>query len=306
MGQDHPRHGNVRGHCRNLKILLLGPNGQLGSDITRAADGFDGLTILPCPRSALEVTNIDAIAGVLESSGADVVLNTTSYHLTDEVEDNADKAVAINAHGVAALAKACFEQNKGFATISTDYVFGGENQQTPYRETDRPAPINVYGATKAMGEALALYHHPASLIFRVASLFGVTGPSGKGANFIEVMLKLARERDELRVVNDQIMCPTHTADAAQSILTALSKKAPGGVYHCVGTGQGSWFDLASEAIKQAGIDVKITPVPATEFPTRATRPGYTVLDNSKLAAICGPIPHWRDGVQRYLAAKGHL
>ena len=288
-----------------MKILLLGPNGQLGTDIALAAEAA-GVAVEPCSRSMLEVEQGAAIVRVLEASDADIVLNTTSYHKTDEVEDNAQKAIAVNAHAVGRLAEACRDLGKRFVTISTDFVFGAGHNVTPLTETDAPGPINVYGSSKLMGESLAIYHNPDCLIFRVASLFGVKGPSGKGANFIEVMLKMAKERDHLRVVRDQIMSPTYTADAAQAIIGSLVLKAPAGVYHCVGSGQASWFDLAREAIDLAGIDAAILPIRSSEFPTRAARPGYTVLNNSKLAAIVGPIPDWRDAVKRYLIAKGHL
>ena len=288
-----------------MRILLLGPTGQLGADIAIAAETA-GATIIPCPRVALEMEDGAAIVRVLAESEADVVLNTTGYHKTDEVEDNAPKAIAVNAHAVGILARACRDQGKRFATISTDFVFGADRRVAPYAETDAPGPINVYGASKLMGESLARFHNPDCLIFRVASLFGVKGPSGKGANFIEIMLNQAREQDRLRVVRDRVMSPTYTADAARAIVGALLMRASAGIYHCVGSGRASWFELAREAIELVGSGAIVVPVRSSEYRTRATRPDYTVLDNAKLADIVGPIPDWRDAVRRYLIAKGHL
>ncbi|MEX0742199.1 MAG: dTDP-4-dehydrorhamnose reductase [Phycisphaeraceae bacterium] len=286
------------------RILLLGSNGQLGSDLIRAAQGRADVEITPLCRDDLDVTQPEQIVATLGEHAFDVLINGTSYHKTDEVEANADQAVAINAHAVREMARACGEANARFVHVSTDYVFDGRAEQ-PYREDDATGPLNVYGAAKRMGETLAQSVHDDVLIFRVASLFGIAGASGKGGNFVETMIRVGREKGALRVIADQFMSPTATADVAEILLTAICEGAPAGIYHAVNSGQASWFDFASQIIQRAGIDATVDPIPATEYPLPAARPAFSVLDNTKISDIVGPIPHWTDALDRYLSAKGH-
>jgi len=242
---------------------------------------------------------------VLAGHGFDALINCTSYHKTDEVESHPVHAIAVNAHAVRAMAEACAARGARFVHISTDYVFDGLAGR-PYTEDDPPGPLNVYGATKAMGESLARATHEDTLIFRVASLFGLAGASGKGGNFVETMIRVGREKGTLRVIDDQFMSPTATADAAELILQALERNIPAGTYHAVNSGVASWHEFASRIIERAGIDATVDPIPAAEWPTVAQRPAYSALDNGRLASHLGPIPHWQDALDRYLRAKGHL
>lgn len=293
-----------------MKVLLLGPGGQLGGDIRRAHEAAGApFELIPFGRGRLDVADPAAVAATLADRDFDALVNCSSYHRTDEVEDNAGLAFAVNAHGVAALAAACAAKGATFLHVSTDYVFGGDPaRRTPLAEDAALAPVNVYGASKAMGETLARLACPEALILRVASLFGVDGASGKGGNFVETMLRFGREKGALRVVDDQIMSPTATADAAAAILGLLARDAEAGVYHVVNSGGGvSWFDFAREIIRAAGVDAAVEPCPSSEYPTRAMRPAYSALDNGRLAATLGtPMPDWRDALARYLAAKGHV
>lgn len=290
-----------------MRILVLGANGQLGSDLLCACElQFTKAKTIALCRHDLDISNLDAIKTVLSGYEFEALINCASYHKTDEAEGHATEAFAINAHAPRRMAAVCKEKGARFIHISTDYVFGGANSR-PYVESDSASPLNVYGASKLLGENLVLREYAeGSTIARVASLFGIAGSSGKGGNFVETMLRIAREKGEVRVVNDVRMSPTSTADAAQVILSLIEQDAAPGIYHVVNSGEATWFEFAREIISQAGISARATPVTSQEFPTVAARPSYSVLSNEKASKITGPIPHWRDALNRYLSEKGHL
>ncbi|MBI1187452.1 MAG: dTDP-4-dehydrorhamnose reductase [Alphaproteobacteria bacterium] len=290
-----------------MKALLLGPNGQLGSDIQRFAAGEAALSLLPFGRDQADLGDIDGVARAIQTLDFDALINCTGYHRTDEAESNRDYAYAINAQAVRALAEICAVKRARFVHVSTDYVFGGDARRTPYTEELTPAPLNVYGASKAEGEALARAAHEDVLIVRVASLFGVAGASGKGGNFVETMLRLARERGALEVVDDQIMSPTAAADAAGAILALLRTRAAAGVYHVVNDCGGvSWRAFAQEIVAQAGLDVSVAAASSATRASAARRPAYSALDNAKLANAGVAMRPWRDALHAYLVAKGHI
>lgn len=285
--------------------VLLGPNGQLGTDIQAANANGGILSIMPAPRAQIDLENIDAAIGALRERPFDVLINCSSYHKTDEVEENAQRAFTINAHLVARLAELCAGRKARFVHISTDYVFGGGDTREPLTETDAKAPVNVYGASKAMGEDLARLANPDALILRVASLFGVAGASGKGGNFVETMIKFGRERGVLKVVADQFMSPTSTADIAAALLKLLRQEAAPGIYHVVNSGSATWAAFASRIIERADVAARVVPITSAEFPTKAKRPPYSVLSNAKLSAAIGGMRPWEEALDAYLVAKGH-
>ncbi|MDM8007819.1 MAG: dTDP-4-dehydrorhamnose reductase, partial [Phycisphaerae bacterium] len=221
-----------------------------------------------------------------------------------QVERNATLAFTINAHAVKAIAEACAGKNATFVHVSTDYVFDGRGSR-PYREEDKPAPVNVYGASKAMGELLSRHVHDKTIIARVASLFGVAGASGKGGNFVETMIRVGREKGRLQVVNDITMSPTSTADVARMILDLLTEKAEPGIYHTVNSGQATWYEFAREIIARSKISAEVVPINSAQYPTAAMRPAYSVLDNHRTATVVGAIPSWHEALSRYLVEKGH-
>ena len=173
-------------------------------------------------------------------------------------------------------------------------------------KTDPTAPINVYGASKEVGETLARLAFDNLVIVRVASLFGVAGASGKGGNFVETIIRLGRERGTIRVVDDQVMSPTSTADVARFLLRMLVEGCVPGVYHVVNGGTATWFRFAKEIIHQAGIDASVLSCTSDELPTRAARPRYSALDNTKVSTRFSGLPPWEEALERYLHAKGHL
>lgn len=290
-----------------MRLLLLGANGQLGSDILAINTKLERPhTIELLPRSALDVAQAAAIAPALEPLSFDAVVNCTSYHKTDEVEREGGRAVAVNCAAPKILAEICAQKRARFVHISTDYVFGGYIPAVPLRETDPAAPVNVYGATKLLGENLAFAAHKDTLVLRVASLFGVAGASGKGGNFVETMIRFGRERGELRVVADQTMSPTSTADIASWIFKLLERQAPAGIYHAVNSGAATWFHFARTIIAKTGVAATVHPIPSSDYATPAMRPPFSALDNRKLEAFVGSIRNWEEALDDYLESKGHL
>jgi len=290
-----------------MRCLVLGANGQLGTDLFRAAERgrTTHIELLPISRRELDVSAIETIRPALENRSFDALINCTSYHKTDEVEKNATQAFAINAHAVEAMAQVCYSKNAALIHISTDFVFDGEKGE-PYTETDCVGPINVYGASKAMGERLAQLAHERLYVLRVASLFGVAGASGKGGNFVETILRVGKEKGELRVVDDVMMSPTSTSDVAEMILGLLEHDAEPGIYHAVNSGEATWHEFAREIIRKSAVPAEVIAISSTEYPTAARRPAYSVLDNTKISRLVGEVPHWRDSLMRYLKEKGHL
>jgi len=289
-----------------MSVLVLGSNGQLGSDLFRAnASRKCPLNLVPIERQHLDVSQPENVHDVLRKQEFETLINCASYHETDKVEKNATRAFAINAHAVKAMAEVCQQKHARLIHISTDYVFSGR-QTTPYKETDGAAPVNVYGASKAMGETLACLAHDRVYVLRVASLFGIAGASGKGGNFVETILRIGKDKEELRVVDDITMSPTSSADVAGIILKLIDRDTEPGIYHTVNSGQATWYEFAKDIIHRGGINAEVTPITSDEFPSVAARPAYSVLDNKRMAAIVGDIPHWKEALDRYLHEKGHL
>ena len=291
-----------------MRVLLLGPNGQLGHDLRlehrKSGEPF-GLQALG--RDRLDLAEPEVVESVLEGMEFEALANCTGYHRTDEVEDNATDAFTVNAHAVQAMARVCARKGARFVHVSTDYVFGGDRAlRRPLREDDPTAPVNVYGASKAMGETLARLESDDVVVLRVASLFGVAGASGKGGNFVETMIRAGRDRGALRVVDDQTMSPTATEDVARVMVRMLRDGCPPGLYHVVNAGSATWFEFAREIVRRAGVAAEVAPCATSEYPVRAARPAYSVLDNAKVAAAFGALPPWQDALDRYLRAKGHV
>jgi len=284
------------------RIALFGANGQLGSDLVALASQRD-IDLVSVTREQLDAADP---AASFEGLSFDVAINCVAVTRVDDCEKDPGPAVAINAHFAGRLAKACAARGARLVQVSTDYVYGGQAEREPLSEDVGRAPVNVYGATKALGEDLARLEHDDVIVARVASLFGVAGASGKGGNFVETMIRLGKERGRLTVVDDQMMSPTASWDAGAAILDLIQARAPAGVYHVVNSGAASWWDFARGIVEKAGIAAEVAPIPTEAFPTPARRPPYSVLSNAKLAATIGRAPpHWTEALDRYLRAKGH-
>src|ERR1700733_1479820 len=244
-----------------MKAVLLGPNGQLGTDIRSANDQRgEPIQIQSVGRAQIDLSNVNAAVSALRDLKFDILINCSSYHKTDEVEANAQQAFTINAHLVRRLSELAAEKHARFFHVSTDYVFGGQQHRLPLSEDAPKAPVNIYGASKAMGEDLALLNGGDTVVVRVASLFGVAGASGKGGNFVETMLRLAKEKGELRVVADQTMSPTSTADVADAVIDLVLAKAQSGIWHIVNSGTATWFEFAERIISDANVKARMIPL----------------------------------------------
>jgi dTDP-4-dehydrorhamnose reductase len=285
------------------RIALFGANGQLGSDLQVLA-ARRGLFLLPVTRARIDATDP---AASFDDLDFDVAINCVAATRVDDCEKDPGPAETINAAFAGRLAQACAVKNARLVQVSTDYVYGGQAQREPLAEDVDRAPINVYGATKALGEDLVFQAHDDVIVARVASLFGVAGASGKGGNFVETMVRFGKERGRLTVVDDQVMSPTASWDAGEAILDLIAAKAPAGVYHVVNSGVASWCAFARSIIDKAGVAAEVVAIPTSQFPTPARRPPYSALSNAKLESAIGrAMPPWTDALDRYLAAKGHV
>lgn len=290
------------------KALLLGPNGQLGSEIRRVHGASPaGVDLIPLGRDKLDVAAPRAVERVLGDLDFDVLVNCSGYTAVDEAEDAVALAFAINAHAVQAMARVCAVKRARLLHVGTDYVFGGDRAlRRPLREDDPTGPVNVYGASKVMGEALARHESEEVVIVRVAALFGVAGAGGRGGNFVETMIRSGRKAGTLRVVDDQTVSPTAAADAARVVMRMLAEGCEPGLYHLVDTGATTWCDFAREIVRLAGVETAVVPCASGEYPTRAPRPRYSALDNARVSAAFGAMPAWQDALGAYLRERGHV
>jgi len=243
----------------------------------------------------------------LEKINPDIVINTAAYHKVDEVEDNPEKAFLVNSVAQKNLAEICETNKWTLVFISTDYVFGLDKERNAsYIETDTPGPINVYGVSKLAGEYFTRYICKKHFVIRVCGLFGVAGSSGKGGNFVELMIKLGKEKGKVNVVNDQILTPTYTKNIAEN-LQELLKTENFGLYHMTSEGQCSWWEFTSEIFKQLKMKAKCNPVASSFFKTRAKRPAFSVLENYNLKKIgLNKMRSWKENLKLYLKEKGYL
>jgi len=280
-------------------IILGGKTGLLGRPLTQALAGA-GFAVLPTTRSELDPFDAAAVDKALADFGATHLFNTVAYTAVDAAEDDVSGAYRLNRDLPARLARACGAAKAMLVHYSTDFVFSGD-ADAPYTEEDATGPRSVYGASKLAGEKAILDSGLLEYqILRTAWLFG---PGKK--NFVATILGLAREREELRVVGDQVGSPTYTLDLA-GWSADLTLKGPVGIFHAVGTGHGSWCELAAEAVAAAGLSCRVVSIPSSEYPQKAYRPRYSVLSTAKLAEAIGRAPRpWVQTVREYVYSQMH-
>jgi len=283
-----------------MKIVIIGANGQLGSDLCRVLAG-NNVSLFPFLHRDLDVTNSTQVDQVLGSIQPDVVISTAAYHKVEECEQDPARSFGVNAIGPRNLALACRCTNTVLVHFSTDYVIDGARQQ-PYTETDLPHPLNVYGVSKLAGENMVALTWERHFVIRTCGLYGVAGSSGKGGNFVETMLSKAVEGAPIRVVNDQMLTPTFTGDLAEAVARLLGTEAYG-LYHISAEGQCSWYEFARKIFELEALRVNLTPIRTSEFPSPVQRPAYSVLSKEKLKRLELTMPRWEEGLARYLAAR---
>lgn len=265
-----------------------------------------GDSALALSRAALDVTDAAAVRAVIRSLRPRAVINCAAWTAVDRAETDRAACRAANEAAVRALADACRATGALLVQVSTDYVFGADTARcTPYAEDDAAGPLGEYGASKLAGEAAARTWHRHQVV-RTCGLYsaGASGPV-RGRNFADTMLVLAGDRGEVRVVADQWCTPSYVPHVAAAILALLEEGTPG-TFHVTSAGATTWHGFAGELFRQAGLPVKVTPIASRDYPSPVPRPGYSVLDTSKLARLGISLPDWRDGIADYLAAGRSL
>jgi len=286
------------------RVLLIGADGQLGSDLKKTLQNYE----LFCPLiNELDITQFDKVKEYIEQTLPDLIVNTAAFHQVDECEKDIQKSFLVNTHAIKNLAETCQKFDIPFVHISTDYVFGlDEKRKIPYSEEDLPGPVNVYGISKLAGEYFVRYALKKYFIIRPAALFGATGAKGKGGNFVETMLRLAKEKGEVKVKNDEFTSPTYTRELAE-VIVELIKTENYGVYHITSQDGCSWYEFAKKIFELTNTKVNCQPVSSEEFPTIARRPRYSVLAHKHLKEIgLDGMSHWHDALKKYLKEKGYI
>jgi dTDP-4-dehydrorhamnose reductase len=283
-----------------MKIAITGSGGQLGSELCRRL----GEAALPLDVPEFDLTDRERVRSILVAQRPTAVINTAAYTQVDRAEQDAERCWKINSEGVGYLAKACGELDCPLVQISTDYVFGIDTtRSTPYREQDEPGPQGVYAQSKLGGERQAA-PWARHLIVRTCGLYGQPGPKTPGGNFVNTMLRLGRERNHLRVVDDQHCAPSYVPHVADAILFLLKTEARG-TFHVVNTGATTWHGFAAEIFRLAVMPVTLERITTAQYGAPAPRPGYSLLDTSKYHALAGPpMPIWQEALAEYLGTLG--
>ena len=282
-----------------MRALIAGSGGQLGRALQATAPA--GVTVIAPPEADFDITDADAVRAVVADARTDVVINAAAYTAVDRAEADEAAARRVNVNAVGTLAAASRVAGAGFAHVSTDFVFDGTAHR-PYPPDALPNPLGAYGRTKLDGELAAAEFHPAPLIVRTAWVYAAVGN-----NFVATMLRLMRERPEIRVVADQIGSPTHVPTLART-LWSLIGGGQTGMFHATDAGVASWYDFAvaihdeALAIGLLRTPVVVLPIRTQDYPTPAKRPLFGVLDKTATWAITGPARHWRAELRDCLAA----
>ena len=286
------------------KIIITGAKGQLATEFIKTirtkysplggiSSFYDDVQILEFDRETLDITNKDEVFKTLEEQKPFAVVNCAAYTDVDLCETEKEKAFKTNAIGPRNLALACENQKAILVHISTDYVFSGQEKEIK-TEADLINPKSFYGRTKALGEEYVKKFCKRFFILRTSWLYGKVGK-----NFVKTIVKVAREKKQLKVVNDQFGSPTNVVDLSFLISKILTTKEYG-IYHCSGEGECSWYEFAVEIVKQFKINAKVSPCSTEEFKRKAQRPKYSVLENLMLKTTIGnPFRHWRKALEEF-------
>jgi dTDP-4-dehydrorhamnose reductase len=285
-----------------LKIAVLGAEGQLGSDVcAKFEENSD--TVFPLSHKDVEIASFQSVRKALYEIEPHIVVNTAAFHNVEKCENDAKRAFAVNGCGARNVAAGAAEVGAVVFHISTDYVFDGSGRR-PYVEKDCPHPLNLYGVSKLAGEHLVRNANPKHFVLRTSAIYGANPCRAKGGlNFVELMRKLGREREEVKVVDSEFISPTPTADIATQMVK-LSRCEAFGLYHASAEGECSWFEFAQEIFSLTRSTARLRVASPSDFPAKVARPAYSVLENQALKAIGVNIfSPWRIGLREYLAAS---
>jgi len=278
-----------------MRILITGAGGMLGSDVCRAANAA-GLEVVALDHAALDVTDADAVESVVGHARPGAVVNCAAWTDVDGAESSLDAALVANRDGAGNLARAAAANGAWTVHVSSDYVFDGTKSE-PYVESDAVNPLSAYGRSKLEGELAVASGAPDShTIARSSWLFGVDGRC-----FPKTILRLASEREELTVVDDQVGCPTFTGHLAAALVELVVGERPAGVVHVAGGGQCSWFEFASQIVESAGLACRVTPGKTAELDRAAPRPAYSVLRSERRGVP--ELPDWHAGLREFMALE---
>jgi len=253
-----------------MKIIVLGANGQLGWEYSKFLN--NKVELFTFSHSELDILNFKEVIRKFEEITPDVVINCAAYTKVDQAEENKHLAYQINTIGAKNVSFAAFKVRAKVVYFSTDYVFDGIKKLS-YNEFDKPNPISVYGKSKLLGEVYTRKHNPNNLILRISWLYGI-----HGSNFVKNIIKLAKEKGKLKVVNDQVGTPTYTLDVVRQTWQLIQDDSVG-LYHCSNTGQTNWFEFAKKIIEQINLNRRVLPIKTDELPVLAKRPSFSVLEN---------------------------
>jgi dTDP-4-dehydrorhamnose reductase len=278
-----------------MNILVTGSNGQLGSEIKVLSHAFPQYNFIFTDIAELDITSKESVSCFFEENKIDLIINAAAYTAVDKAESDKDNAMLVNSTAVKILSEASEKYNAFLIHTSTDYVFDG-NGKRPYLESDSVSPQSVYGSSKLSGEVEMQKICRKGIIIRTAWLY-----SAFGNNFVKTILRVGKERGELKVVNDQFGSPTYAADLAKAIIDIIpqiDKIDKVELFHYSNEGIITWFDFAKAIIESSGINCKVNPVSSAEFPTPVKRPSYSVLDKSKIKSTFGiEVPSWKESLE---------
>ncbi len=279
-----------------MRIALLGSNGQLGRDLATSLSNHDLLTFT---RETFDVTDHPQAHRQLVDAKPGIIINTTAYHRVDDCESLPEVAYANNVLAILNLARIANETGAMLVHFSTDYVFDGAATE-PYTEQSPPMPLSIYGNSKLAGEYLVRSVAKKHLVIRTCGLYGKAGSRGKGGNFVEIMLSKAKAGQSIRVVADQTLTPTSTADLSGQVALMLTAGLDG-LFHVTSEGACSWYEFAAAIFEIAGIEADLSPTTSDLYKSPANRPKYSVLENARLKQLgMNRMQHWRDALAAYL------
>jgi dTDP-4-dehydrorhamnose reductase len=283
-----------------MKYAVLGANGQLGRDLCTRLAG----EVAPLTRNQIDLTRPETVRQVLADLRPEVLINCAAYNYVDRAESESGAAFVVNAHGVRELAVVCRDLDCTLVHFSSDYVFGLDaNRRAPYAESDPPGPVNVYGTSKLAGEYLLRSSCPRHFVIRTCGLYGVWGSGGKGGNFVETMLRMARAGKPLRVVADQVCTPTYTVDLASAVVALLATNGYG-LYHLTNSNACSWYELACAIFELAQVEADLKPITSDDYAAPARRPLYSVLSTAAYESLgLQPLRPWREALAAYLQER---
>lgn len=284
-----------------MKVAVIGADGQLGSDLVKVLEGHK---VFPLYYPDFDITKSESVKKTISQLDIEIVINTAAFHRVDECEESPTKAFEVNSIAVGELTLICKELDLVLVHFSTDYVFDGK-KGTPYSEEDAPHPLNVYGASKLAGEYFIRNTLQKYFLIRTCGLYGEAGCWGKGSNFVDTVISLEKKGEPLRIVNDQTITPTSTAELALKI-EELIQTPHYGLFHLTNEGQCTWFEFAEAIFSLIGRKPSLLPVDSLSYGAQAVRPPFSVLENKKAKKVgLSDFSHWKDALKLYLEKKGY-